>query len=170
MRGDERIRIGQRGLYSETPVNVGRRYLRLLITDCENEDAFNELSVLYLGPYLTVSRAFAQGYEHTNEPLSRSSRSEDGSFFLERRQPAHRFSGDVRSLKLADRTALEFLELVCGVGSPFFFLEDPQSKARIIDWTWYVVQAQPFQFRQTVGDGDPPDRYETPVSFVEDLS
>lgn len=169
LRGDERLRIGQRGLYLETPVNLGRRYIRLVIDDPSNEDAFNELSVLYAGPYQGISRSFAQGYEHSNEPLSRTARSEDGSFFLERRQPAHRFVGEARNLTLADKTALEFLELVVGVGSGFFFLEDPQSKARIIDNTWYVVLAQPFRFRQNVGDGDPADRYATQVSLVEDL-
>jgi hypothetical protein len=169
LRGDERLRIGQRGLYQETPVSLGRRYVRLLIDDPSNADAFNELSVLFAGPYLEVSRGFVQGFVHSYEPLSRTSRSEDGSFFLERRQPAHQFTGDARALTLADRTALEFLELVVGVGSPFFFLEDPQSKARIIDWTWYVVLAQPFRFRQSVGDGIPADRYETPFALIEDL-
>lgn len=169
LRGDERLRIAQRGLYAESPVDIGRRYLRLLIDDPENEDGFNELSIVYLGPYLALSQSFLQGYVHSNEPLSRTMRSEDGSFFLERRQPAHRFKGMLRQLPYSDRVALEFLEQVVGVGAGFFFLEDPQSKARIIDWTWYMVLASGFEFVQSVGDGVPPDRYETPVDLVEDL-
>lgn len=169
MRGDERLRIGQRGeLYALTPEDLGRRYVRFIFDDCANEDAYTQVGVLYAGPYAELGPG-ATAPELSLVPLSTNMQSISGAHFADRRADARRYRCELALLTESDRVMLEFAVRLCGGAQGFFWLEDPGSRQRLLDWTYYVVFAAVPEFLRRIGDGEPPDRYSCTLELQEDL-
>lgn len=175
LRGDETKRLYVREAGIDSPVNYGRRYLRLVVNDCRNADGFAEIGVLWAGPYLGLP-PIDPGYTHQPDALDHVSTTEFGAITGEARPQPHRFSGSLVRMAYAARVQLEAVAADRGLVRPFFFLEDPAHRGRVISWTWYMNFASLPSFQHEVAGtassadpDEPADGYTTALDLVENL-
>lgn len=175
LRGDEGKRLYVREAGVDSPVNYGRRYLRLVVNDCRNADGFAEIGVLWAGPYVSL-HPIDPGYTHQPDALDRVSTTEFGAITGEARPQPHRFSGTMVRMPYANRVQLEAIAADRGLVRPFFFLEDPAHRGRVISWTWYMNFASLPSFAhevagtaQSTDPDEPADGYTTAIDLVENL-
>lgn len=110
-------------------------------------DAFNgpsgfNLSYIYLGDYLTLSRNISVGFQKTiNDPSTRSE-SENGAIYFDQKVRYATFSNSgIQFLTKDDRDQLEQLYFNYGSTTPFFFSIDPSLciSNDLYDLTKYVI-------------------------------
>jgi hypothetical protein len=142
------------------------RYWRLLIEDGTNTAGYNEVGIWFPGTYFQPARSYAQGNVQAADRLSLNIRAEAGAIAqLQRNQPK-RHSGVFRGLSRADRDAWVAMEDAVRAKHLFFAMDAanyPDTE------TIYGAFEGTSPIEQRIGEGSPPDRFNVPFAFVEDL-
>lgn len=165
LTGDEVLRVAFiRSLGVETPVSA--QTWELVVEDVQNSDGFFE-GRLGLFPYLEPSRSTAQGHAEGYDPLDVVHVSDHGAYFSDDAPDPWTFQGVTHLLSNDDKAALETFQRTVGIGRPFWWFHDARNEPRAR--TFRVVLLSRLVFRQTPGDGDPPERWTVAWNLVEDM-
>lgn len=140
------------------------RYWRFVIDDTGNSLGYSALGVPYVGTYLQPGRSVRIGYSENSDDLSIIVEGDQGAFFQNKKPRRKRWDLVFPRLNLTDKNAIDSMQDFLGVGRPLYFSLDP---ANTPSETRYGIFDRPFGETHTVGDGNPPDRWNISVSFVE---
>lgn len=135
----------------------GRRYIRLVIEDPRNEDAFSDLGILWAGPVIgaVADQDFAPGWTECNDPKDVVNETEYGAVVGELRPAPYMFSGQLDLLSSVERDTLQEMQDYTGLVRPILFLRDPLNAQRLMSMTWYARLTGRLEFTSSEGINNP---------------
>ncbi len=126
------------------------RYWRLVIDDTRNPEGFSEMGVVYVGPFVQPTVAYAVGWTKSSEPLSEISVTPSGAHWVNSRPQRPTWSPmGWAEVPEATRAALMGAFDLVPVGTNFFFAFDASGSPTKVEYVWLRGSA-----RETLADSN----------------
>jgi hypothetical protein len=143
--------------------SASHRYARIVVADIANADGYNEIGVLFVGPYLELD-GFQVADEDEQEHLTELHLAANGANYRSVRQTRRIQSRALRITDPAEKTALEAFDSAVSIGGNFFindYSDDPAT-------TMYAHKDKGIAFQMlTIGEAGP--IWDATIQFRESL-